>query len=120
MKDGRRPREGAPPVDATIGIQRALRVVVGGLGARLPGTQAPRRHASRGVLCVECPSFAYEALTGEDGCFSAAPPLAGQEFVTPFVVGDRSHIKGRLRCTGSGTQRGGHGPARHTVRLRTA
>jgi len=33
------------------------------------------------VLCVERPIVTYEALSGVDGCFSAAPPLAVQEFV---------------------------------------
>ena len=32
------------------------------------------------MLCVECPIVSYEALIRVDGCFSAAPPLAGQEF----------------------------------------
>jgi hypothetical protein len=42
----------------------------------------PRRHASRGVLLVEGPILAHGARDGEDGCFSAAPPLADQESVT--------------------------------------
>jgi len=33
------------------------------------------------VLCVECSIVTYEALNRVDGCFSAAPPLAVQEFV---------------------------------------
>jgi len=31
---------------------------------------------------VEGPVLAHGARVGEDGCFSAAPPLAGQESVT--------------------------------------
>jgi hypothetical protein len=33
------------------------------------------------VLCVERPIVTHEALNRVDGCFSAAPPLAVQEFV---------------------------------------
>jgi hypothetical protein len=58
-----------------LGIQACTTCRDGGLGVRRPGTQASRRHASRGVLCVECPIVSYEALIRVDGCFSAAPPL---------------------------------------------
>ena len=75
------PPRGSPPADATIEIQACTTCRDGGLGVQRPGTQASRRHASRGVLCVECPIVAYEALIRVDGCFSAAPPLADQEFV---------------------------------------
>lgn len=93
-RSGRYPEEYRPPVARSCGIQRALHVVVDGLGVRLRRRRAqahdgmPPRRAVR-----ESPIFRARSPTRGERRFSTTPHLAEQESVPSILDPTPGQIK---------------------------